>query len=195
MRQIFLFTFLLCWIVGCKSPKREIVDSFEEVNKSLIQSNDINNLSLDELYQSIKSKTERNSRYLSRADTIYQVANDAINFLEIKKEKLKSLDSVGDNLTIASRVLIKSPVADTVEHLLTKVYQYCYEMLVDTTKEKSIDSVMSSLRYLKTNKNWKHDYFDQTPTIAALTILSRFQNDCKTSAAITLLDIYQHMNK
>ncbi len=46
---------------------------------------------------------------------------------------------------------------------------------------------------LKKRKNWKHDYFYQTPTIAAMTIL-KFQNDCEKSAAITLLDIYEYMN-
>jgi len=192
----FLFLIILAsGMIECKSPNREIVDSFEKVNKSIERSNNVNSYSIDNLYLSIKMKTDRNSKYLSQADTIYKIANAAIGFLEKQKDNLRSLDSVGDKLDVASGALIKSRAADTLENLLEEVYRYSYEMLEDTAKKKSIDSVMSSVTYLRSNKKWKHDYFYQTPTIAALTILSKFQNDCKSSAVIVLSDIYQHMDK
>jgi len=195
MKQLLFFIVLTGWIIGCKSPKREIVDSFEEVNNSLDKSNTFNSWTIDQLYDSIKSKTVRNSKYLSRADTIYKVAQDAVSFMEKQKDNLKSLDSIGDKLDVATGILIKSRAADTLQNLLEKVYRYSYEKLEDTAKKKAIDSVMSSVTYLRSNKKWKRDYFYQTPTIAAITILTKFQNDCKSSAVIALSDIYQHMDK
>src|SRR6185436_374229 len=116
------------------------------------RSNNVNSYSIDNLYLSIKMKTDRNSKYLSQADTIYKIANAAIGFLEKQKDNLRSLDSVGDKLDVASGALIKSRAADTLENLLEEVYRYSYEMLEDTAKKKSIDSVMSSVTYLRSNK-------------------------------------------
>jgi len=195
MKQLLACIVLTGWIIGCKSPKREVVDSFEEVNKSLDKPNNLKSWTIDELYESIKSKTERNSKYLLQADTIYYVARDAVSFMEKQKDNLKSLDSIGDKLNVAAGVLIKSHTADTLQILLEKVYRYSYEMLADTAKKKGIDSVMSSVTYLRSNKKWKRDYFYQIPTIGAITILTKFQNDCKSSAVIALSDIYQHMDK
>ena len=195
MKNVLFLIVLASWLIKCKSPNREIVDSFDKVNKSIERSDVVNSYSLDHLYLTIKTKTDRNSKYLLKADSIYHIANETISFLEKQKDNLRSLDSSGDKLDVAFGALIKWRTADTLENLLEKVYRYSCEMLEDTAKKKSIDSVMSSVTYLRSNKKWKRDYFYQTPTIAALTILSKFQSDCKSSAVITLSDIYQHMGK
>lgn len=115
MKQIFLCILLAFGIIGCKSPNREIIDSFEEVNKSLEQSNDFNTWSIDKLYRSIKSKTKRNGKYLSQADTIYRIVRGAINFLEKQRHNLILLDSTGERIDVASGALIESP-AGGMEH-------------------------------------------------------------------------------
>ena len=81
MKQFFFFIILGSSMLGCKSPNREIVDSFEKVNKSLEHSNDVTSQTFNELYHSIKSKTEPTGKYSLMADTIYRVANDALDYL------------------------------------------------------------------------------------------------------------------
>ena len=61
-------------------------------------------------------------------------------------------------------------------------------------KEKlRLDKIFSSIK--PETGDWKKKYFEGIPTVAAVTILTRFQNDCQNAALIALGDIKKRLIK
>src|SRR5690606_8550907 len=91
-----------------------------------------------------------------------------------------------DNLDASTRMLVEGAKGD---ELLQKLTEYRKAMLeiVPAQKanfEKSLPldlSIPKSQTGSTVQNDWKSAYFRMTPTIAALTILSKFQNDVKNS--------------
>ena len=64
------------------------------------------------------------------------------------------------------------------------------------SKEKTnLDSVANSIIELQFDKDWSKKYFDKTPTVAAITMLTKFKNDCKNSAIIGMTSIRKQMDE
>jgi len=180
-------------LTQCKSPSQEITDAFKTVDNSLRQSNEHFNNSIDAIYLSIYSNRNTNLTYALYADSIYFITRNTYNYLDSLKNYLKSKDTTGENLDLATNILIKTATGDTLLQKLSDVYKYSYSFLIDKSKKRKLDSVLVTFAEIQVNKNWKSIYFDQTPTVAAMTILSKFQSDCVNAAEITLRDIQEHM--
>jgi len=94
-----------------------------------------------------------------------------------------------DNLDAATRMFIEGPGAKKGEELLKTLSDFKRDILaVDSSVGREFaNSLPLDLSMPKTqnkeNKTWQSAYFHMTPTIAALTILSKFQNDVKNSEA------------
>ena len=89
-----------------------------------------------------------------------------------------------DNLDIATRMMVDKGGGKT---LLQKLSEFKKNIL---GIDHSIDSAFATTLPIdlnipktqnKSNKTWEAVYFHMVPTVAALTILSKFQNDVKTS--------------
>lgn len=192
-RQIPILLLVLICLAQCKSPSREIAEAFKTVDKSLDSTNNRINNSIDAIYLSIDSKRKINSTYALYADSIFYTTKNTYKWLDSLKDVLKSKDSTGENLYLATSIFIKTATGDTLLRRLTDVYKQSCSSLIEKSKKGSLDSVLVSIRQLQFDKNWKRAYFEMTSTVAALTILSKFQNDCINAAIITLQDIKDHM--
>ncbi len=192
-KQIRGLLIVLLFFARCKSPSQQIVEAFKTVDKSISKSNSHDNNSIDELYLSIDSNRKTNLGRALFADSVYLSAKNTCRYLDSLKDFLNSKDKTGDNLDLATNIFINSPTGDTLLKKLFTVYKYSYLPLLDKSKKGSLDSALAAIGELKVDKNWKELYFRQTPTVAAMTILNKFQNDCINATRITLLDIKNSM--
>ncbi len=106
---------------------------------------------------------------------------DASTRLMDKKEKGKELyNKLGDFKKQLIAVLKPEEFADnpTLQaQIKAKIEELQKTLPVDLTVPKS----QSGKEYSNDAKGWTTNYFHMTPTVAALTILSKFQNDVKNS--------------
>ena len=92
-RLFFALSFLLL-LTHCQSPSDQIKKAFDKVDKSLEKSNSGLNNSIDGLYSTINSVRQKNEPLALKADTIYFITKQAINYIDSLKTAKKSLEIV-----------------------------------------------------------------------------------------------------
>jgi len=181
----------------------EILNAFKTVNNSLEETNRVVNQSTADVMTSLQEKlkdagtAEKAKIWLPKAQQVQKLTTDLNNYIQGLKDnilteagadysKRTASDSSykDDNLDIATRLMVEHGEGKT---LLAKLTQYKKDILaVDPEIAKAFDkSLPVHLEKPKTknrgNNTWEAAYFRMVPTVAALTILSKFQNDVKTS--------------
>ena len=182
----------------------EILNAFKTVNNSLEATSKVVNASTQEIMTSLKLKMnedgtrERAQIWYPHAEKAQQMSTDLYNYIQKFKDQI--LKEAGadyakgdssykdDNLDIATRIMVEHGGG---KELYNRLEQYKKEILAIDAKEggqiaaKFGNSLPISLAKPKTqnkgNKSWEDAYFRMVPTVAALTILSKFQNDVKTT--------------
>lgn len=187
-RLLFALPFLLFWM-HCQSPSDQIKDAFDTVDNSLKKSNDVLENSIDGLYSTINSVRQKNEQLALNADLIYLSTKLVSEHIDSLKEVMKLEDSLGTNLTIASNLLVSTTTGDILRKELMNVYISAKSYSSSKAKQAELDSTLQSFREIQFNEDWEKIYFEKTPTVAAMTVLSKYQNDCKNIATIILTDI------
>jgi gliding motility-associated protein GldM len=104
-----------------------------------------------------------------------------------------------DNQDIATRIMVKEGKG---KELQQKLAAYRAEMLKLVSPEKkaefenSLQVDVSMPRNLQGgNKTWEDAYFHMVPTVAALTILRKFENDVKTTENRVVTHLHEQVGK
>ncbi|MDX1955100.1 MAG: gliding motility protein GldM [Chitinophagaceae bacterium] len=176
----------------------EILNAFKTVNNSLESSVTTVNKSTETVMGSLLEKTtktesaEKAKVWYPKAQQVQSLTkslNDYISGLKSEILKRANFDPATgkykeDNLDIATRLMVEKGEGKT---LFQKLTQFKKDILaVDPAIGKEfanslpIDLSMPPTKN-KGNNSWESSYFRMVPTVAALTILSKFQNDVKTS--------------
>lgn len=176
----------------------EILNAFKTVNNSLEASATTVNKSTETVMGSLLEKTtktesaEKAKIWYPKAQQVQALTKSLSEYIAgLKKEILSQADfnpETGkykeDNLDIATRLMVDKGQG---KELLQKLTQFKKDILsVDPAIGKEfanslpIDLSMPPTKN-KGNNSWESAYFRMVPTVAALTILSKFQNDVKTS--------------
>ncbi len=178
----------------------EILNAFKTVNRSLESTNKQVNLSTETIMKSLQDKAteietkERAIPWLAKATSVTTTSKNVYDYIEGLKNKILTLagGKVGDptvsfkedNLDIVTKLMIKDGEG---KKLFAALQKYKTDILgvdssIKTEFEKSLNIDLSNPpgRDGKT-KDWEVSYFNMVPTVAGLTILSKFQNDIKTA--------------
>jgi hypothetical protein len=100
-----------------------------------------------------------------------------------------------DNLNIVTELIEKSANSDTLASLLLNVSDKAKLCPISADKKVVLDESLSAIEHIRTNSSWKKVYFEKAPAIAALTILSKFQNDIKNIATLAMQDMAGQVKK
>ncbi len=195
----------------------EILNAFKTVNESITTANgvvDAKNSSVFEAFKEALSdpKTAENAnKWLPKAQEAQKLSQEVSAYIDDLKTRLKEEskgENIGtatekfseDNLDASTRLLVQGKDGDELEKKLNTFKQQMLEVVPEMkeTFAKSLPldmTVPKSQTGSTTSKEWKSAYFHMTPTIAALTILSKFQNDVKNSEAIVVDHCYQQIGK
>ena len=181
----------------------EILNAFKTVDNSLTSTNKTINKSTETILKSLEDKMSdptsmvKAKIWYPKAQQVQQLSAEMYNYVdELKKRILKEagfnpnaqnkFDSSYklDNLDIATRILVEGKEGQNLKAKLEKYRKDLLAIDPEIGKEfqnsLQIDLTMPKVED-KTNKSWEAAYFHMVPTVAAITILSKFQNDVKTS--------------
>ncbi len=185
----------------------EILNAFRTVNYSLLNSNAAIDTKNETIFKSFKQELEQAEKkqlaaiWFPKAQKAKDLSDAVAAYLdalkmELKKEsKLKIEDGQEkfneDNLDAATRLLVE-PGKAKGEELRKKLQDFKDQLLaIDPEVGKEFATTLpldlaipkSSNKSSVGKDDWAYSYFHMTPTIAAITILSKFQNDVKNSEA------------
>jgi gliding motility-associated protein GldM len=178
----------------------EILNAFRTVNQSLANANQIIELKNQGLFSSFERKVadpktaEKAKIWQAKALQARDYADNIYSYIETLKgqlmtgagQKKPGGDYKEDNLEAPTRLLVEGTQG---KELYKKLQDYKKNLLgidakmnADLAQTLPIDlSIPKSNN--EGNKEWDAAYFRMTPTIAAITMLSKFQNDVKNSEA------------
>jgi gliding motility-associated protein GldM len=175
----------------------EILNAFKTVNNSLEKTNTVVNASTTDILTSLRAKlndagtAEKAKIWVPKADLASNYAKAVDTYIQGLKDQI--LKKAGadyangdssykeDNLDITTRMMVDKGEGKILFNNLKK-YQNDLFAIDPRIKDLSlpIDLGMPKTQN-KSNKSWEAAYFHMVPTVAALTILSKFQNDVKVS--------------
>ncbi|TBR18538.1 MAG: gliding motility protein GldM [Chitinophagaceae bacterium] len=177
----------------------EILNAFKTVNNSLEISGATVNISTETIMTSLLEKTkkpetaERANIWQPKADQVHKISAEVYGYVEgIKKEIMlqtqydpKDEKEKGiDNLDVTTRLMVEKGEGMVLYNKLKDFHKrvLAVDTLIARTFENAlpIDLEMPKTKS-KSNNTWDKAYFHMVPTIAALTILSKFQSDIRTS--------------
>lgn len=178
----------------------EVINAFKVVDRSLITSTENIGIANNTLYKSLESKltdpqsAEKAKIWQPKALEAQKLSAEMNTYLEglkaeLKKEAdLKMIDGKEsyreDNLDAATRLFETKGKGKELE---ARLKQYREAMLnIDTEIRKEFEKTLPiDVTIPKSQEGTKKDftqtYFQMTPTVAALTMLSKFQNNVKNA--------------
>jgi len=178
----------------------EILNAFKTVNTSLQNSNTVVAASTSTIMKSLEEKVkdpstkEKATIWYGKAKQAVDYTSATYNYLDALKTQIMTEskynpasgeDKGVDNLDVSTRILVEKGEG---KNLYNKLVAYKDDILnkidpeIKKQFENSIPLDLSTPKSEhKANKDWSSAYFRMVPTIATLTILSKFQNDIKNT--------------
>ncbi|MDE3251191.1 MAG: gliding motility protein GldM [Bacteroidota bacterium] len=190
----------------------EILNAFKTVDRSLMTASGIAEQKNVDIFKSFQRKLddpktkEKAEIWMPKALKAKELADNVYDYIEALKQELKKesgLKTVNgkeeykeDDLEAATRLLISRPPEGKYKgkELFDKLNSFKAGLAaIDSgIANEIVPGLPLDLRAPKSNTipktaqeidDWTYSYFNMTPTIAAITILSKFQNDIKNSEA------------
>src|SRR5436190_9079083 len=190
----------------------EILNAFKTVDNSLIATNRTINLSTDAVMKSLEDKKNdptsavKANTWYPKADQAIKLSREMYDYIQnLRNRILKDADFnpadssfKADNLDIATRIMIDEKEGPKLRERLDKYKKdlLAIDPLIAEEFKNSLQIDLSMPRVQdKSNKTWESGYFHMVPTVAAVTILSKFQNDVKTSENKVVNFCHQQVGK
>jgi len=184
----------------------EILNAFKTVDRSLMIASGVAEQKNQEIFNSFKAKLEdptsreKAAIWEPKAQQAKKISDELYNYIEtlkteLKKESgLKTVDGKEefkeDDLDAGTRLLVQGAPEGKGKgkELYEKLKAYKEQLLsIDPDMKKEIevglplDLTIPPTSSEAGKSDWSYAYFHMTPTIAAITILSKFQNDVRNS--------------
>ena len=177
----------------------EILNAFKTVNNSLEKTNEVVSASTNEIMTSLKDKmgeagaAEKAKIWYPKAQQVQDYSKKMYEFIDELKKKIATgakydptsdKDKGIDNLDVTTRVMVEKGdgklLRSSLEEFKKNILAIDPEIAKNFATALPINTEMPKTKN-KSNKTWEAAYFHMVPTVAAMTILSKFQNDVKTS--------------
>lgn len=179
----------------------EILNAFKTVEKSLTTTNNTINESTGTIMKSLQEKmaeaetAEKAKVWYPKAEAATAATKEIYEYINgLKAQIMKEADFdpkrkgdstfKEDNQDVATRIMVEQGKG---KELLAKLQAYKQKMIsIDPSLKGEVESFMQQINLnapvtKSGNKSWENAYFHMVPTVAATTMLSKFQNDIKTA--------------
>lgn len=182
----------------------EILNAFKTIEQSLNNANVIIQKKNIDIIKSLQNKledpktAEKAAIWAPKAAEAQKLSDEIYNYVEslklgIKKEAgLKMKDGVEEyndhDLSSTTRFFLKGATPTRGAELLNRLTDYKNKLAAidpgiakDIIPTLPLDLAIPKTSSLAGKNNWAYAYFNMTPPIAAVTILTKFQNDIRNS--------------
>lgn len=174
----------------------EILNAFKTVNNSLEATNKVVNISTSTYMRSMQEQMakeetrERATIWYGKAQQAQAIAKTAYDKVELLKDSIKHAAQYDtakgkgeDNIDVAQRIIVEGGEGKKLYNTLQEFRDKL--LAIDPKISGAFGSIppinLSAPATKNQDKRWEAAYFHMTPTVAALTILSKFQNDIKNA--------------
>jgi gliding motility-associated protein GldM len=177
----------------------EILNAFKTVNTSLEKTNTVVGASTETIIASLTEKlTDPSSAtkaaiWKPKAEEVTKLTAGVYNYIKSLKDQI--INTAGgdaatgkpltkdDNLDIPTRLLIDQGAGKKLLQMLTeyKASVLKVDPLISTQFATSLPINLDKPVTNSKSSSWESAYFHMVPTVAAITMLSKFQNDVKTT--------------
>lgn len=193
----------------------EILHAFKTINQSISASNnsiqDKNNklyASFDE-NENMEGQRDRIKPYNDKAKAVKAAADDLFKYLEDWKEKI-IVQSGGrletgeikkeDDIDASTMLLVEKKGGDEIKNKLTSFRDLLLNSISPSYKEAmGAQLPVKIVEPAKSDNNpgadWKVGYFYNMPTMAVVTLLSKFQNDVRNSEAQVVNQLFSEADQ
>lgn len=178
----------------------EILNAFKTIDKSFANANasvdEKNKTYINSIQEKINDPKSRELAeiWMPKAKSAQALSDEMISHIESLKTKIKSESdysaSTGNynesDLDVPTKILIDGKEGSNLHN---KLIEYKKALLaldpaIQSQFQNSMPLDVSVPKVEnKTNRTWEDAYFRMTPSVAAVTILSKFQNDIKNTEA------------
>ncbi|OPZ28615.1 MAG: hypothetical protein BWZ00_01257 [Bacteroidetes bacterium ADurb.BinA174] len=177
----------------------EVLNGFDIVGDSLSNSSENmhtrNQLVMDELERYNFQNREKAGEWYDKGVQVKQMSDSLVNYIEeLKIRMVRESDGKKgdvnniknkDNLDAASFVMLSSPdkrggkLRTTIDNYRQTVTEFVH----DPNRREIIENNLSTTpsKRSDSNKNWEESLFENMPISAAVTILTKLQNDIRSS--------------
>jgi len=183
----------------------EILNAFKTVNNSLTTASktiDAKNKTIFESFKELSTDprtADRAAIWFPKANAAQNLANSTVAYIDDLKKRVQNAAGYNaqtgeykeDDLEAPTRVMTDPGKAG--DSLLNMLKNFQKNLLdLDPQIRKEFESTLPiDLKIPRTNNkanenNWSASYFYMTPAVAAITILSKFENDVKNSEAMVV---------
>lgn len=178
----------------------EILNAFKTVNNSLEKTNTTVDKSSQTVFESLTEKMSdptsmvKATYWQPKAKQVMDLSKAIFTYIQGYKDQIlkeaggdpnnKEKSFKEDNLDIATRIMVEKGEGKKLYAALEKYKKdvLAVDPAIDSAFKNGlqIDLTMPPTKN-KGNNSWEAAYFRMVPTVAAMTILSKFQNDIKTT--------------
>lgn len=173
----------------------EILNAFKTINESLEKTNTAVNASTTQVLSSLTQKLndpatrDRAAIWKPKADSVADLAKEAYTFVDNLKKEIIAASTSGDQLkeddqNATTRILVKEGKGKQLYEVLKRYKETVLKIdpKIQTQFANSFQVNLDPPKSQNSNKKtWEEAYFYMSPTVGALSILSKFQNDIRTS--------------
>lgn len=183
------------------SVSSEILNAFKTMDRSFLVANSTISQKTETLFASLQEKLndpktrELATNWMPKAEKARQLSEEMVNYIEDIKNKIKTESHLDPETGKFKESDVNVPTSLMVDgklgkELYDRLVAYKKDMLaIDPEIEKQfgntlpLDLAIPAVENRENRRNWQSAYFRMTPSIAATTILTKFQNDIKNSEA------------
>ncbi len=175
----------------------EILNAFKTVTSSLDKSNGALQGQVENTMDNFKAalndpgKKANAEAFKPKADKVIALTKELYDYLEASKKDIKvEAGDKGDgqfkedDQDATTRIFVEKNRGDEVKAKIEKYIAEIKALETDPAELKKLEKMISvdaNAPKTEDNKDFKNAYFNMVPAVAGLTILSKFQNDIKTT--------------
>ena len=185
----------------------EILNAFKTIEQSLNNASTIIEKKNADIYKSLKAKmsdpksAEKAAIWAPKAEKAHAFADAIYTYVESLKQELKVESGLKtkdgkeeykeDDLDATTRLFLNSKAGESKgKDLYNKLVQFKADLTaIDPAIAKEVipnlplDLSIPATTSIAGKDDWAYAYFHMTPSVAAITILTKFQNDIRNSEA------------
>ena len=207
-RQIMInLMYLVLTALLALNVSNEILNAFKTLSNSIDKSNQSITQNTDELYKAIqegekeKGQYDKVHKYRLQADDVVAKSDSMIAYLNNWKKRIimeaggydkeeKNLPANLSNIDATTKLLVEEKGGDTLKKRILDLRQF---LLSSVPLDSAGFSPLMPLNIQPVKKSdnnphadWNMENFEHMPSIAALALFSKFQNDVRSSEAIVI---------
>ncbi|MEZ5017202.1 MAG: gliding motility protein GldM [Flavipsychrobacter sp.] len=189
----------------------EILHAFKTINRSIKSSNSAIEQKNNQLYDAFNENENQEGQkarvkpFNDRAKQIKAASAEMVSYLEEWKDKViqqaGGYDDEGEiknesDIDASTKLLVEDKGGEELKQKLTDLRNMMLNAIENPAQRASLEKEMQ-IKIIEAEKNennpqgdWSMAYFNKMPTMAAVTLLSKFQNDIRSSEAMVVQRLF-----